>query len=119
LAVVLAEFRDPVSYDGVAYRAHACGAQRASAWEGWIEFVPVSGDSEVLISTVESRQPEREHLVYWAQGLSHVYLEGALNRARKPLTVRVPIIEEPISDHPAVRRVSVQRVIRNIFTRSR
>jgi hypothetical protein len=40
-----------------------------------------------------------------------VYLEGALRRARHPLTVRVPIIDEPISDRPAARRVVVQRVI--------
>jgi hypothetical protein len=40
-----------------------------------------------------------------------VYLEGALSRARKPLTVRVPIIDEPVSDKPASRRVVVERVI--------
>jgi hypothetical protein len=65
----------------------------------------------VLVSGIESRQPERQHLIYWATGLTHVYLEGALARARRPLTVRVPVIDEPVSDRPAARRVAVQRVI--------
>jgi hypothetical protein len=42
-------------------------------WEGWIEFVPSDGGGDVLVTPVESRQPERQHLVYWATGLSQVY----------------------------------------------
>jgi len=43
-------------------------------WEGWLEFVPLGGkDARPLISPVESRQPEREHLAYWATGLTIVY----------------------------------------------
>jgi hypothetical protein len=80
-------------------------------WEGWIEFVPADGGSDVLVTPVESRQPERQHLVYWATGLSHVYMEGALKRARNPVTIRVPIVDEPVSDKPASRRVVVERVI--------
>jgi hypothetical protein len=38
-------------------------------------------------------------------------MEGALNRARNPVTVRVPVIDEPVSDQPARRRVVVERVI--------
>jgi hypothetical protein len=80
-------------------------------WEGWIEFIPVAGGSDVLITPVESRQPERQHLAYWASGLSQVYMEGALHRARNPVTVRVPIVDEPVYDKPAARRVVVERGI--------
>ena len=112
MAEVLTSFATPVRDDHGSYYARAVGRQANDAmWEGWIEFVPVDGGSEVLVSGIESRQPEREYLVYWATGLTHVYLEGALSRARKPLTVRVPIIDEPISDRPAPRRVVTERAI--------
>ena len=112
MAEVLASFSAPVGDHLGSYYARAVGRLADDdMWEGWIEFVPVDGGSDVLISGIESRQPERQHLIYWATGLTHVYLEGALARARKPLTVRVPVIDEPVSDRPAARRVVVQRVI--------
>jgi hypothetical protein len=40
-----------------------------------------------------------------------VYMEGALRRARNPLTVRVPVVDEPLSNQPAPRRVVAERVI--------
>jgi hypothetical protein len=76
-------------------------------WEGWLEFVPIqTGNPEVLVSPVESRQPEREHLVYWASGLSDIYAQGALARARLPLTVRTRIVDVAASEEPAPRIVS-------------
>jgi hypothetical protein len=112
MAEVLTSFETPVRDDYGTYYARAVGRPAPDhMWEGWIEFVPVDGGSDVLVSEIESRQPERVHLVYWATGLTHVYLEGALRRARKPLTVRVPVIDEPISDQPAARRVVMQRAI--------
>src|SRR5258705_8644879 len=80
-------------------------------WEGWIEFLPGNGGGDGVITTVESRQPEHQHLVYWATGLTPVYLEGALQRARHPRTVRVPVVDAPVSDKPAARRVVVERVV--------
>ena len=112
MAEVLASFTTPVRDDFGSYYARAVGRPAPdNMWEGWIEFVPIGGGGDVLVSGVESRQPERQFLEYWATGLTHVYLEGALSRARKPLTVRVPIIDEPLSDHPAAPRVVMQRVI--------
>ena len=112
MAEVLTSFPTPVRDDLGTYYARAVGRLASDKmWEGWIEFVSADGGADVLVSGIESRQPEREHLAYWATGLTHVYLEGALSRARKPLTVRVPVIDEPISDQPAARRVVVQRVI--------
>jgi hypothetical protein len=112
MAEVLTSFTSPVRDDFGSYYARAVGRSASDhRWEGWIEFVPADGGGDVLVSPIESRQPERQHLAYWATGLTPVYLEGALRRARHPLTVRVPIIDEPISDRPAARRVVVQRVI--------
>ena len=111
MAEVFASFATPVSDEFGSYHARAVGrAASDKMWEGWIEFVPADQGTEVLVSGVETRQPAREHLAYWATGLTPVYLEGALARARKPLTVRVPVIEEPISDRPASRRVVAERV---------
>jgi hypothetical protein len=80
-------------------------------WEGWLEFIPIDGSTEVLIGAVESRQPEKEHLTYWATGLTPVFLEGALHRARHPLTVRVKTVELPYSNAPLPREVTTTRVM--------
>ncbi len=74
-------------------------------WEGWLEFIPTDGGAPV-VGSVESRQPEREHLVYWATGLTPVFLEGALARALRPTTVHVRVVEEPVSEAPAPRAVT-------------
>ena len=112
MAEVLASFSTPVTDEFGSYYPRAVGRLAPDGmWEGWIEFVSTDGGSDVLVTRVESRQPERQHLAYWATGLSQVYMEGALNRARNPVTVRVPVVDEPISDQPAPRRVVVERVI--------
>lgn len=112
MAEVLATFTTPVTDQFGSYYSRAVGRHAPDGmWEGWIEFLPVDGGSDVLVTPVETHQPERQHLVYWATGLSHVYMEGALKRARNPVTVRVPVVDEPISDKPASRRVVVERVV--------
>jgi hypothetical protein len=80
-------------------------------WDGWLEFIPIDGGDDVLVGAVESRQPEHHDLVYWANGLTPVFLEGALRRARNPVTVRVRTVETPISDAPAPRSVTTTRVV--------
>jgi hypothetical protein len=87
MAEVLAEYSDIViSEGGKRYTARACGAQVPSGQcQGWIEFIDLaSGD--VLRSARETTQPNRVDTVYWATGLTPVYLEGALQRALHPLT---------------------------------
>ena len=112
MAEVLASFSTPVTDEFGSYCPRAVGRLAADAmWEGWIEFVPVDGGNDVLVTPVETRQPERQHVVYWSTGLSQVYMEGALKRARNPVTVRIPVIDEPVSNQPARRRVVVERVI--------
>lgn len=69
--------------DGHVYTARALGRQRKgrTVWEGWLEFAPVGGRGIVRKGPVETTQPNREALRYWASGIEPVYLEGALERA--------------------------------------
>lgn len=93
MAEVLVEFAEPVFDNaGATYAARACGTEAADGlWQGWIEFVPGDG-GPVLRSGRETTQPNRQDAVYWATGLTPVYLEGALHRA---LTPRVPAPASP------------------------
>jgi hypothetical protein len=109
---VLVSFDHPVGDELGQYHARAVGRQADDRmWEGWIEFTSVDGADEVLVTGIESRQPEREHLVYWATGLTPVFLEGALHRARRPVTVRVRPVEVPSSAGPKPRDPVVPRVM--------
>jgi hypothetical protein len=119
MAEVLVAFDTPIADESGAYRVRVIGRRADDGmWEGWLEFDPIDplgAGAKTVVGPVESRQPERDHLVYWATGLTPVYLEGALDRARRPLVVRTRVIEQPASDHPAPRAVSVpvrRRVLR-------
>jgi hypothetical protein len=82
--------------------ARACANEvSGGTWQAWIEFVPL-GDGEPVRSSRETTQPNRQDTMYWATGLTPVYLEGALRRALRP-TVRpvVPAPAPPIFDAPA------------------
>jgi hypothetical protein len=112
MAELLVAFDRPIQDALGEYQARAVGRLGADGrWEGWLEFIPTDGSREVLVGAVETHQPEREHLEYWATGLTHVFLEGALQRARRPTTVRVRVVEAPFSDAPSVREVSAARVV--------
>ena len=105
MAEVLVAFDRPLAADGTVYTARAVGRLADDGMgEGWLEFLPVDG-GEPVISAVETTQPEHEHLVYWATGLTPVFLEGALERARHKPTVRVRVVEEAVSTAPAARAV--------------
>jgi hypothetical protein len=83
MAEVLVEFDTIVAAtDGRAYRARACGRVAGDGlWEGWLEFLPVSGTGVPLRTGRETTPPNRADLMYWAGGLTQVYMEGALERA--------------------------------------
>ena len=101
MAEVLAEFADLVVHHGAEYHAQACGAPAGdNLWEGWIEFVPLDGSPAVRTAR-ETTQPNRTDTVYWATGLTHVYLEGALHRAISPIVRKVVTKPEPLFDGPA------------------
>jgi hypothetical protein len=89
--------------DGSRWVGRACGRPgQGTMWEGWIEFVPLESGLRPVRSRRESTQPSRESVVYWATGLTPVYLKGALDRALDvPLPRRVPRHVEPLFDGPA------------------
>ena len=89
MAEVLIQFETAVVADeGAKYYAQACGAPMSDGlWEGWIEFVPLEGGTP-LRSPRETTQPNRRDAVYWASGLTPVYLAGALDRAVDALVPR-------------------------------
>lgn len=96
MAEVLVEYSDAVtSKEGRTFIARACGAELDdSRWQGWIEFVPTDGTPPIR-SARETTQPNRIDTLYWATGLTPVYLEGALDRALNPLPRRAPSVPQP------------------------
>ena len=87
MAEVLVENTAVVSAeDGTQYFAQACGAEADNGnWHAWLEFTGRE-TGQTIRSGRETTQPNRADTVYWATGLTAVYLEGALERARHPLT---------------------------------
>ena len=76
--------------DGKFWIPQACGGvAKDGLWEGWIEFV---SDDRAIRTGRETEQPNRDAIMYWAQGLTSAYLEGALARAT---TTRTIIPREP------------------------
>ena len=86
MATLLVEFDTTIlAEDGTDWHPRVWGAIADDGlWEGWIEFLPAGTDDREAIRTGrETEQPKRSDLMYWAQGLTQVYLEGALQRARR------------------------------------
>jgi hypothetical protein len=108
MAEVLRSFDEPIRHASGTYHARVVGRYAEDRmWEGWLEFVPIDKGGEIVVSAAESRQPERVHLEYWAQGLTPVYVEGSLERALHPISIRTRAAERPASDGPAARVVTV------------
>ena len=102
VAETLVAFGEPIlTADGTSYVARACGAERPDGlWEGWVEFT--SGGSAVVRTGRETTQPNRQDLLYWATGLTPVYLEGSLHRALTPVIKRPAApMPPPAFDAPA------------------
>jgi hypothetical protein len=97
VAEALVTFTEPTkSSSGDLYYARAIGkATKDGLWEGWIEFV-LAGSDETVTTARETSQPNRELLRYWAQGLTAVYLEGALQRALQPTPALRPSAESRV-----------------------
>ena len=105
MAQTLVKFDTPVSHrDGRQYRVHACGRERDNGqWEAWLEFEDLE-TGEIARSQRETTQPNHKDAVYWATGLTPVYLEGALDRILNPPRVREPEpLPPPHFDGPAPR----------------
>ena len=107
MAEILVRFTELVRDDNnISYRAQASGAAGSDGlWEGWIEFIEENG--RALRTPRETTQPNRDALLYWAEGLTAAYLEGALRRAlhalREP-AARVSVVEASLFSGPAPAR---------------
>jgi len=83
MAVVIRSFPRLVGDPpGPFYRVRVCGRKRRDRiWEGWMEF-DRTDRAPTLRTKRETTQPNLAGLEHWATGLTPVYLEGALRRAR-------------------------------------
>ncbi len=54
--------------------------QPGGLWEAWLVFFSLTTGA-ALATDRETTQGKREHVLYWATGLSPTYLQGALERA--------------------------------------
>jgi hypothetical protein len=105
MAEVLLEFNDIIQAEnGRRYLARACGAPADNGnWHGWLEFIDVD-TGKAIRSGRETTQPNRTDTVYWATGLTPVYLEGSLQRALHPIVqpparpTPKPAFSEPAPD---------------------
>jgi len=95
--------------DGTGWMPRACGrVDESGLWEGWIEFLPNRAGTEAMRTQLETEQPNRDDLMYWAQGLTHVYLEDALVRALAPTPIHRSnvVASKPRFDGPAPHRAT-------------
>jgi len=117
MAETLLQYQKPVvSPDGTAYEARACGGPMpGGTWQGWIEFVPIAG-GEPVRSPRETTQPNRTDTEYWATGLTHVYLEGALRRALDPpIAIVTTPLQPSVFTGPAPRVAPVETGVESIL----
>jgi transitional endoplasmic reticulum ATPase len=112
VAEVFREFESAVvAPDGTTCFARVCGGEARDAtrrWHVWIEFV--DRDSGTAIRTQrETTQRNRMDIAHWANGLTPVYLEGALRRALKPNVIKIRQSRQPkpAFDAPAPDYISV------------
>jgi hypothetical protein len=107
MAEVLVEFDAAFPGPGGAnYAPRACARLGEDGmWEGWLEFSDLE-TGVVIRSGRETTQPTRDDVMYWATGLTRVYLEGALARAlpADARTVVERVAVEPTFDGPAPPR---------------
>jgi len=74
-------FTAPVTDEsGTVWRGSAYGSPADNLWLGSILFTNEAG--ETVETGVETTQPDRTALEYWASGIEPIYLDGALARAR-------------------------------------
>jgi hypothetical protein len=80
---VMRQLAETVSDERGTFHALVVARERKDgSWEGWLEFVPPDEDSCRYATPIETRQHDRMTLERWASGLTVVYAQGALARAR-------------------------------------
>ena len=101
-AEVIHGFSDPVvGEDGRQWTARVCARPTERNWEGWIEFIPLEKGPLPVRTPVETAQPDRNAVAYWASGLTPLYLQGALERALDRPERIVPEEQLPFFETPA------------------
>ena len=93
-------FETPIYLDGRAYMVQVATRPDGHIWEAWIEFEALDG-SDARRTPRETTQPDKDAIIYWAQGLSPTYLEGALRRTIPPRPTRERTMPAPLFDAPA------------------
>jgi hypothetical protein len=114
---VLHAFGDAIEDHRGAFDGRVVGRQAGDGtWEGWLEFAPANG-AERLVTDVESRQQTRVQLLRWASGLTPVYAEGALHRARRPAALAFEAAQGAAPDRPATdqERTDLRRRLRDLI----
>ena len=85
---VMMELSETVSDERGTFHARVMAREsNDGSWEGWLEFVQRDNESCRFATPVETRQHDRVTMERWASGLTVVYADGALARARSPHTV--------------------------------
>lgn len=125
MSEVLVEFNTVLKGEnGSLWTPRACGRLADDGlWEGWIEFARGDSSATPVRTERETEQHDRSGLLYWARGLTQVYLEGALKRALAPtprLERPTQVAAEPLFDGPRphaapVAKVSGRRPVLNPF----
>jgi len=84
MSELIARLPMPVLNSRGGFHADVMGCHRQDgSWHGWIEFVAVESEGGSRYTTgVETHQQTRTQLERWASGLTPIYAEGALGRAR-------------------------------------
>ena len=71
-----------IDASGLWYRPRAYGQPQPNGmWDGWLVFFPADGGSPIAPPGPETTQSNMAALSDWAEVLSEVYLEAALDRA--------------------------------------
>jgi len=85
---LMMQLSETVSDERGTFHPRAMARERSNgSWEGWLEFVPTGEDrSRIYVTPIETHQHDRMTMEYWASGLTGVYAEGALARARMKQT---------------------------------
>jgi hypothetical protein len=84
---VMMQLSETVSDERGTFHARVMARERDDgSWEGWLEFVRPDKESCGYATPIETRQHDRVTLERWASGLTPVYADGALARARTPCT---------------------------------
>ena len=125
MSEVLVEFNVKLRGEtGSLWTPRACGRLADDGlWEGWLEFIPNGPTDKPVRSGRETEQHDRNGVLYWAQGLTQVYLEGSLKRALAPVPKPArpaQLAAEPIFDGPrphsgAAAMVTGRRPVLNPF----